>query len=483
MSALINQFRVDQANQLVASPSSAQPMYFFFGSMSKWKTYWAILNITPGATTSVKLTPEHNVAVGHQVRFGDVGGMTQLNDKIVTVLSVTGDTIVVNIDSISFNTFTAGGYVADLQDEADEVKSIDEIKQKIIAMKFISGDMMCHVIRRINWASGVIFDAFDSETDMTGKNFYCYSRGAIYLCVDNAAGAISTVRPIGTSRVPQSSSDGYIWKFVQRVDSNDYAKFASDEWLPVRPLKYTNNYKGSIGAIEIVNRGQNYNHNDVVHVLGDGQSASFAIGRFLANGSILNIASLNAGIGYTWAKAWIESSTGSGAILKPIVNKFDSIIDPVKELLATNVRVVVQVNGDEDGTIFVGQIRTTGLLRPDLDHIKEFKSSTIDTRSVITVDGNGQVFVVGDEITGLISGTKAICAGSSETQLYFVEESGKGFINGEIITSGVKSTVSTLVSRFDLNSLNNCNIVAVDNFTPMTRNSDQIDLFVFTLSF
>jgi hypothetical protein len=454
--------------------------------MSRWKKHFAILDITQGSTTSIKLTPDHSVVIGDSVRFGDIVGTTQLNDTDATIASVTGDTAVVNVNSSTFGAYISGGFMAVYKENVDEIENLDDAKSKILAMKFVSGDMISHAIRRIDWVSGTNFDAYDPTTDMIDKDFYCYSNGSIYLCIDNAKESISTVRPVGSSRVPQIYSDGYIWKFVQRVDNVDMARFGSVDWIPVRPLKYVNSQKGSIQAIKIHNRGQNYGHNDVVHVIGDGENARFAIGRFLANGSILNLTPLNHGLGYSWANAWIEadgSSSGEGAILEPIINKFDVIVDPVKELLAHTVRVAVEVKGDEDGMIYVGQIRTSGIVRPDIDAVSKFKSTVIDARSVIELDSQGQSFNVGDEFVGLISETRAFCAGSEENKLFFAEETGKGFIDGEIITSGVKSAVSLKTTRFDSTSLSNSNFVAIDNFEPIVRNSDQIDRFIFTISF
>ncbi|AKE44759.1 baseplate wedge subunit [Sinorhizobium phage phiM9] len=486
MASLINQLRVDQANQLIASPSSGLPIYFFYGAMSRWKKHFAILQITQGATTSVKLTMDHDVEVNDEIVFDSVEGMSQINGLKATVLTVVTDTITVDINSSTFSTYTSGGNIAVYEEVVDEVQNIDDIKSKILAMKFVTGDMISHVVRRVDWVSGKTFESFDPTEDMLGKDFYCYSGGSIYLCVDNARDSVSTVQPIGSSRLPQVYPDGYIWKFVQRVDNSDYQKFGSADWLPVRPLKYANVLKGSIQSIKIHNRGTNYSHNDVVRVIGDGENARFAIGRFLANGAILNITPLNRGTGYSWAKAWIEkadTSSGSGAVLEPIINKFDDYVDPVRELLAHTIRIVVEVKGTEDGQIYVGPIRTTGLLRPDVDQVTKFMTSTIDARSVIEVDSNGQNFAVGDEITGLISDTRAVCAGSEETKIFFVEETGRGFIDGEIVSSGVKNAVSSKITRFDASMLDSSNFLLVDNFEPVTRNQDQIDRFIFTISF
>ncbi|AIK68266.1 baseplate wedge subunit [Rhizobium phage vB_RleM_P10VF] len=479
---MTNQLRVDLANQFVSSPSSKLPLYFFFGSMTSWKNNFAILDIDNGSTTTIRSTTDHRVSEGDTVRVKDVVGMTQINELEGAVISVAGDSFVVDIDSSGFSTYVSGGRVETYVSVADEVEVLDDIKTKMLALKFISGDMLCHVIKRNDYEAGKVFDAYDPTTDMTDKNFYCFSGGSIYVCLDNAKGMISTTRPVGSARSPQNYSDGYIWKFVQRVDNTDMARFGSDDWLPVRPLKYVNNQKGSIQSILVKNRGDSYKHNDKVKIVGDGQGAKFSIGRFFGNGSIMNIVPINHGVGYTWAKAWIESASGEEAELEVNINKFDQIVDPVRELLAHTVRVNVPLNGSEDGQIYLGPIRTAGIIRPDLDGVDDLQD-IVDARSILEVEGDGQVFNVGDEITGLISQTRAICAGAEPSRLFFVEEAGSGFVEGEIVSSGVKSVVTGAITRFDASILDNSNYIIVKNFVFQNRNADQVDNYIFTIKF
>jgi hypothetical protein len=196
----------------------------------------------------------------------------------------------------------------------------------------------------------------------------------------------------------------------------------------------------------------------------------------------MNIVPINHETGYTWAKAWIESSDGSEAELQVIVNKFDEVVDPIRELFSHTVRVNVALKGSEDDQIYLGPVRTAGILRPDAEEISKFKD-IIDARSVVEIEGDGQIFNVGDELVGLISNTRAICSGSEPARLFFTEETGNGFIEGEIITSGVKSAVTGKIDRFDISSLQNCNYVVVKNFIPKNRNADQVDNFIFTITF
>lgn len=77
---------------------------------------WNISEITKGVTTLVELDidpyTQHNFIVGQTVIFTGVGGMTELNGNSYVILSVTFDTITINVDSTGFTTYTGGGTVS-----------------------------------------------------------------------------------------------------------------------------------------------------------------------------------------------------------------------------------------------------------------------------------------------------------------------------------------------------------------------------------
>lgn len=66
--------------------------------------------ITKGATTSVTITStsKHPVA-GLWAFVQNVSGMTELNNQYIKILSVAGDTLVLNVDSTGYSTYTSGG--------------------------------------------------------------------------------------------------------------------------------------------------------------------------------------------------------------------------------------------------------------------------------------------------------------------------------------------------------------------------------------
>lgn len=85
---------------------SAQGSQFFMGT----GTGGAITVTAITKAFKAAITGTHSLVVGDRVTFAAVGGMTEINGLIATVLNVTGTTaFVVDIDSRLFTTFTSGG--------------------------------------------------------------------------------------------------------------------------------------------------------------------------------------------------------------------------------------------------------------------------------------------------------------------------------------------------------------------------------------
>lgn len=493
MAKIINQSNVDLSNAVLNSPATGTPFYFFFGTLKAWRDNIGILKIIPGPKTIIltaNVLPEELI-VGSDVEVLGVEGMIQINSQIAPVVDISEDrrTLTIDLDSSNFSEYVAGGYVSVFLEYKNEVKVAEQIRSKIIGLKRVTGNMMCHVVPRYDWTVGQRFETYDPSEDQIDKMFYCYSGGNIYLCLDNAKNMSSNIRPSGNSLRPQKYSDGYTWQYVQTVSTQDMVKFGSDEWVPVRPEDEFNISSGAILSISIKERGRFYNHNDKVRIIGDGEGAEAQIGRFLEDGQIMNIDVLKGGRGYTWADAWIEpgdGSAGDGASLSPVISpNRGKFTNAVNGLLAHNIRFVFEVNGTEGGELYTGPIRSIGMIRPQIElYQSEFSKPVIDTRSWMDVQGDGQEFEIGDTITGLVSHSKAVCAGSNENRLWFVETQGPGFIEGEMVTSGNKLAVSTKIFNYDMTLVADSCIIYAENFLgEFMRNPDQLDRFIVTISY
>lgn len=486
MAQQLVQSRVDISDSVIESPSHGTPFYFFFGSIKEWEKNLGIVDIILGTTTKIVITDGFTPEAGETMIIHGGGEFDGWTGEIESFDPVTRE-VEIFVDSTNYSSYSGDGYATFLKSYLPEMETQDLVRNKIVGLKRVTGDMMCHIVQRIDWEQDQYFDVYDSTIDLENKKYYAFNGESIFICLNNAKGGPSRIRPQGNSSQPQTYSDGYSWLFVQRVSNADMAKFGSDIWLPVRPIDVPNLRKGSILGVKVVTRGLGYKHGDAVRLVGDGLDGKLSIARFDANGGIDSVSVDDGGFSFNWADAWVEAgptSAGSGAVLRPILSpNYGDVVNSIQSLNAHTIRFVYELNGDEEGTLYTGPIHSIGMLRPlREDYRKFFNSVTIDSRSRIEVKSNGGLFEVGEEITGSISGAKAICAGSSENVVYYVERNGPRFIDGEIITSGVKTSLSTKILEFDMTAIAKSNIVFIENLdAEYVRNPDQLDRFVVTI--
>jgi hypothetical protein len=69
----------------------------------------ALGNPTVITINQINATQAHAFQAGMRARFRGIGGTTQLNGNTYDVLSVTGTTVTIDVDSTAFGTFTSGG--------------------------------------------------------------------------------------------------------------------------------------------------------------------------------------------------------------------------------------------------------------------------------------------------------------------------------------------------------------------------------------
>lgn len=482
---LLNTAQVDLAESVLQSPKN-NPLYLFFGTVKPWESNWAVISITQANPAVVKIDPSHDIVVGDVVTFNNVVGMTAINGLSGSVTAVSGDQITVSIDTSAFAAYVSGGFMSAARTTKPENTSAQEVKHKIAGLKVITGSDMCHVIPRQDWIAGTVFDYYDPN-NLDGKKFYAHVNNRLYICLENAGGVVvSNAAPTGTSSSPITMNDGYTWQYVQTISNDDMLKFGDANWLPVRPTSSSKTtLRNGISAIHTVARGTSYKHDDPVTIVGDGEGATAIIRKFFSGGLIYSIMVTNPGKNYTWASAYVTSldSSGSGAKLKPQIGwGFGPTSDPVHDMNARHIKFVVEIDGDEDGQLYVGPVRSVGMLRP-VDG--KLSTGIVDARSSLKIDAGGTAFTVGMTITGQISGTTAFVAGSKEDTIYYLEEQGSGFLSGEIITATANvSAVIKSVNQFDRSLLDDANIIYIDNLSSvLTRNVNQVDKFVATIGY
>lgn len=155
-------------------------------------------------------------------------------------------------------------------------------------------------------ASAVLVNAQGNVTRLEDSQFYVLTDDFnVYVCLDNNGGAISTVKPYGTSSTPVLLNDGYIWKYLFTLPLALRAKFLTTQYMPVATSLRSQFYaSGTIRNVRVDSPGSNYATNGAyISVTGDGYLA--------ADPYFVTAASIGtAGAGYTTATLTFDPPAG-----------------------------------------------------------------------------------------------------------------------------------------------------------------------------
>ena len=215
----------------------------------------------------------------------------------------------------------------------DSARYANTSSRNMLFVKRIQSSDTALMVARIDWVSGTVFDQYDDkygELDADG-NAYTASSGAlslkdaqfyvftdddhVYKCISNNNGPASTVKPTGTSTSAIETADGYIWKFMLKVEASDKIKFLTPEYIPVRKIAGSGDpefdVNGEIDTITITNTGSSYETAPTVIINGDGVGAVATAS--VSGGEVTNISLIEPGSGYSFAYITFSGGGGSGA--------------------------------------------------------------------------------------------------------------------------------------------------------------------------
>lgn len=134
----------------------------------------------------------------------------------------------------------------------DSFDELSEIYDDMIAMKRVTRGDVNQVIRKRTWTVNTRYDMYKHNYSVayqsaTGANklydsqFYVMnSNYDIYKCIYNGEtptnpnGVISTVEPTGQSTSIFTTADSYRWKYMYTLGINDFVKFVSSDFMPVK---------------------------------------------------------------------------------------------------------------------------------------------------------------------------------------------------------------------------------------------------------
>lgn len=351
-----------------------------------------------------------------------------------------------------------------------------------------------------SFASGY-FDLYEPTTN-SAPFYVLTSDNNVYKCLNNAYGSASSIMPTGTGTVPITLSDGYTWKFMFQVSSEDVQKFLSPDWIPLHSLTFNDGsaqwavqataVKGAIYNINVLTGGS-YGSTPTITIIGDGDSCTATAN--LTGTAVTSITITNPGKGYTHATVQFNSGSATAhAIISPPGGHGS---DPLTELGAMYAMVDVLLNYDESDKITTdNDYRKFGLLlNPLFFNSAYYYYPLIGTLTTnLTLSSVTGSFNPDDLVTGASSGiTGRIVdynlAGSNILRLDEVirntaSGSANGFILNETLNDNTSSAIAevTAIANPDIQP-NTGLILTTEYTTPITRAPAQIEDIKITLPF
>ena len=258
--------------------------------------------------------------------------------------------------------------------------------QKMTAMKEITDTDITFGVPRYQWISGTTYSEYDDrDSALNTKPFYVISdNNNVYVCLKS--GGISTQNPdttgIQTNGVIDfTGSDGYIWKYLFTVSTDDSNKFLTSAFIPVRYIEsqpavgadtaLSNQWDvqqdavdGAVYNLKVSNGGSGYTSAPNVTITGDG--TGLAATAVISSGVVTNIEVTTAGSGYNQVSVTLSGGGGSGATAYAVIGpKAGFGADPREDLKAHYVTLNVRlVYADGQGDFIVGNdFRQIGIIR------------------------------------------------------------------------------------------------------------------------
>lgn len=240
------------------------------------------------------------------------------------------------LDDIQYQKSNYYYFLGKLEPWGDDDRPIDVVQNQTYAddtlirnnaayFKKITPNDVTLVCPRYNWTSGTVYAQWDDTQDMETKVFYVITdEDQVYKCLNNNAGAASTVKPTFRPIGAFKTSDGYTWKYMYTVPSFKKSRFTSLGYIPVQKALSDSFYnQGSVESVSITSAGSGYTSAQETYIsisgttTGSGAAATFTRN---ASGAITFVTITSSGSGYTaGVKITVNSSTGQGAVLTPVI--------------------------------------------------------------------------------------------------------------------------------------------------------------------
>lgn len=389
-----------------------------------------------------------------------------------------------------------------------------EAFQRMTALKQLTAGDVTHGAIRYQWISGTTYSEYDDrDPDLSEKQYYVLTdNNNVYICLKT--GGVSTRNPdtigVQTSGIVDfTNEDGYIWKYLFTLATDEAIKFLTSAFIPVLRLEsdpgvsadtalrnqydvQNNAAAGAIYRIKVTNGGTGYTSEPTVSINGDGAGCTATA---VVNGGVVTeIEVTSPGLGYNQAAIEFTGGGGANAAAYAVLSPPGGFgYDPRNDLRA-HFTIINQrlVNDDGQGDFIVGNdFRQIGIIRNPYN----FGTTTPSTAETLSATksmevGLGGLFLNDQVIEGTVTGARAI-VDSYDSQngiLRYHQTEVTGFIDFAVTDSvrlfgdaGVGQQVVALVDP-EVQPYSG-EVIFLENRTPINRAGDQIETIKLVLEF
>ena len=262
-----------------------------------------------------------------------------------------------NPTNVTIEEYGLTGWTGNPPEPLDSFQQEDRYHDSMLFLKKVNANDVARVVTRHNWTSGIIYDMYRNDYDITNKStqadastlyesryYVVNSEFKVYLCInngsdpDNPEGKKSTAEPNFVDTVPRAAGDdGYIWKYLYTISPANIIKFTTEKYIPL-PLEWGDtatatvkdaSVRGKIETVVIKTRGSGYGPSDGtvanVDILGDGTGGKVSI--TTRGGEVDKIEVSDGGTGYTRGLIKFNATTG-GVTQVTTEAEFEVVIPP-----------------------------------------------------------------------------------------------------------------------------------------------------------
>jgi len=381
-----------------------------------------------------------------------------------------------------------------------------EFRNNLQSIKKIEVVNSTLVVKRVNWSSGTIYSGWDNSIPHSTITPPCYvltDSKDVYICLESGkdsdgVSVPSMIEPHFENlnfpyEQPFSTSDGYTWKFLFSLSTEQIRNILSSNHFPVQEHATSTggsdiedrqfavreaSIGGQIISAFVDNGGSGYSTVPTLTVEGDGSEAEATA--HIKNGQIVRVEMTNYGKDYVNANIKVTSDVGSDAVIRPIITSSDGIgFSPIEDLKSSSVLMSIKPNGTENDTFIVeNYFRQIGVIKnPLTPEGNLYTGMSTKTLSSLTLTGSSP-FEVGKKIIGETSKAEAFVDESEGNMISYHQNSFTGFQSfqdSENITQSGVVGIGEISSISPVNGIDKFSgdVLYVENRSKIRRDLEQ----------